>query len=166
MQRSGTGRVSRLTGYTYPATYKVCRGSASCGRPNPLTGLHRLAPHRCRASARLAWFPDGYRISIFPYRSALRPNHASRALPASILGLPDSGGGTTGSRRADAPRHYGLRRRISPPWQEGNHARKYSSAHLSCRARSVTTRRTCGRNREVSSQPVSRFLPPGRRLAP
>src|SRR6476661_634178 len=94
-------------GHTYPATYKVCTGSASCGRPNPHTGLRELAPHRCLASARLAWFPDGYRISIFPYRSVLRPNPASRALPASILGLPDSGGGTTGSRRADALRHYG-----------------------------------------------------------
>src|SRR5690349_3020652 len=28
-------------GYTYPATYKVCTVSASCGRPNPHTVLHR-----------------------------------------------------------------------------------------------------------------------------
>lgn len=38
------------SGYTYPATYKVCTGTASCGQPNPHTGLHRLAPHRCRAT--------------------------------------------------------------------------------------------------------------------
>jgi hypothetical protein len=42
-------------------------GASSTGSP-PLSGC-----------ARLAWFPDGYRVSIFPYRSALRPNPASRA---------------------------------------------------------------------------------------
>ena len=46
-----TRRASRPDrGYTYPATYKVCTVSALRGRPNPHTGLHRLAPHRCRAT--------------------------------------------------------------------------------------------------------------------
>ena len=86
-------RCARSAGYTYPATYKVCTGSASRGRPNPHTGLHRLAPHRCRASARLAWFPDGYRVSIFPYRSALRPNPASRAHRPRYSAFPTAVGG-------------------------------------------------------------------------
>jgi len=43
--------------------------------------------------ARLAWFPDGYRVSIFPYRSALRPNPASRAHRPRYSAFPTAVGG-------------------------------------------------------------------------
>lgn len=76
---TATSRVLRLAGYTYPATYKVCMGSARGGRPNPYTGLQETGSPPLPGCARLAWFPDGYRIEASPYRSALRPNPASRA---------------------------------------------------------------------------------------
>ena len=129
-------------GYTYPATYKVCTVSARGGLPNPHTGLHVLAPHRCRAAPDWRGFLTAIGFRSFPIG---RP--FNQTPPVGRTGLdtrPSRQRWGTGTRRADASRHYGRRRRSSPPWQEGNHAPQCGRVHLSCRARSVTTRRFAG----------------------
>jgi len=135
-------------GYTYPATYKICTGSASCGRPKPHTGLHRLAPHRCRAAPDWRGFLTAIGSRSFPIG---RP--FDQTPPVGRTGLD-----TRPSRQRWG--HYWLskgrrsaslrvRRRISPPCEEGNHAPQYGRVHLSCRARSVTTRRFAGVTRST-----------------
>ena len=52
--------------YTYAGTNKVCRGSASSGRPKPHTALHRTGSPPLSGYARPAWFPDGYGSSALP----------------------------------------------------------------------------------------------------
>jgi hypothetical protein len=59
--------IQGMYGHRSTRTAETPYGASPTGSP-PLSGY-----------ARLAWFPDGYRVSIFPYRSALRPNPASRA---------------------------------------------------------------------------------------
>src|SRR5947209_302367 len=53
-------------GHTNPGTYKVCRGSASRGRPNPHTGLQGTGSPPLSGCARPAWFPDGNGSRSFP----------------------------------------------------------------------------------------------------
>lgn len=89
--RSFTGAVP--AGYTYPATYKVCTASARGGTTEAHIGLRGTGSPPLSGCARLAWFPDGYRVSIFPYRSALRPNPASRAHRPRYSAFPTAVGG-------------------------------------------------------------------------
>jgi hypothetical protein len=113
-------------GYTYPATYKVCTGPARGGRPNPHTGLHRRAPHRCRAAPD----PRGFLTAI-----------GSRSFP---IGRPFDQiprVGRTGLDTRPSRQRWGdywlskgrrfaslrVRRRISPPCRSGNHARDLRS---------------------------------------
>src|SRR5215218_3091120 len=58
---------------------------------NPHTGLHPTGSPPLSGCARPAWFPDGYRISVLPIVGPSTKPRGSGA-PASILGLPDSGG--------------------------------------------------------------------------
>ena len=122
--------IQGMYGLRFTRTAETPYGASPTGSP-PLSGY-----------ARLAWFPDGYRVSIFPYRSALRPNPASRAHRPRYSAFPTAvGHWLTKGRRFASLR---VRRRSSPPWQEGNHAPQCGRVHLSCRARSVTTRRFAG----------------------
>ena len=130
-------------GYTYPATYKVCTASASRGRSNPQTGLQGLAPHRCRAA------PDwrGFLTAI-----------GSRFVPIGRPFDQTPPVGRTGLDTRPSRQRWGdywlskgrrsaslrVRRRKSPPCGKGNHAPQCGRAYLSCRARSVTTRRFAG----------------------
>ena len=124
-----------MYGLRFMRTAETPYGASPTGSP-PLSGY-----------ARLAWFPDGYRVSICPYRSALRPNPASRAHRPRYSAFPTAVGHwlTKGRRSASLP----VRRRSSPPCEEGNHAPQYGRVHLSCRARSVTTRRFAGVTRST-----------------
>src|SRR3954449_6807467 len=130
-------------GYTYPSTYKVCTGSARGGPAEAHTGLQGLAPHRCRATPDWRGFLTAIGSRSFPIG---RP--FDQTPPVGRTGLD-----TRPSRQRwgdywlSKGRRFAslrVRRRISPPWQEGNHAPKFWRVHLSCRARSVTTRRIAG----------------------
>jgi hypothetical protein len=111
-------------------------GASPTGSP-PLSGC-----------ARPAWFPDGYRISVSPIVGPSTKPRGSGA-PASKLGLPDSGGGLA---------HEGptlrvqllVRRRNSPPWRRGNHARDLRSRPPLLPRPLGHHTPLCGRNREVS----------------
>ena len=138
-----TSRVSRLCGgiHTPLQTRFVWAPPEADGR-NPIRGFTELAPHRCRATPDWRGFLTAIGSRSFPIG---RP--FDQTPPVGRTGLdtrPSRQRWGTGTRRADASRHYGRRRRISPPWQEGNHAPQCGRVHLSCRARSVTTRRFAG----------------------